>query len=278
MKKVSIIKGNEEEIKNYFDNNIYRYNNNIYRYNFDTHSEEKYSRIKSKIKFGDWFVEDNIIYLSSGYKIYESKDGINTKLVFDAEKHKFNKKLYPSYLSYNASVLDYYTIHNGCVLYISKENKICEYSLKEQKLVFEKSIPKKLIRKKDSPELTLLKIGDNIVLVDEIYHELESDFMDSSYTTASIYNVSDNYKKLHEYNVRYAPTSYCGYEDNLFIGSDEIGIRNINLKSGNTKQIMNSGDVNDIYVFGEKRLFFTTRNNEIHRVTQDGSKHERIFG
>ena len=237
----------EENDNSFFENTIYK---------LDTKKRklQKLSELKDISYIETYFTDKNTLYLISDNKLYASYDAVNTKQVFDFNRIQEDSD---------------YCIDNGSIYYISKDHYITQDSLNDDKILLRKKIPKTVTHKNNT--FSIYKIGNNI-LFENYYNDDESD----DEVKTDIFNVNNNFKKIYSSFDSY--DSICGYNDKLFISSlNEDAIHSINIKNGKSKKIFNDEN-HDISVFGDKWLYFTDSNNNLHRIPQDGKKVEMILG
>lgn len=72
---------------------------------------------------------------------------------------------------------------------------------------------------------------------------------------------------------------YCYYNvcgDNMFISNRYYGISKINVNTGEAETIVPNG-TKDIYVFGDKWIYYRKDDDKLYRTTQDGSITEKVY-
>lgn len=231
----------EEKDDSFFENTVYKLDSKNCKL-------KKLSKLKDLSYIETYFTDKNTLYLISDNKLYSSDDAVNTKQIFDLNKIQKDSD---------------YCVDNGSIYYISKDNYITQYSFNDNKILFKKKVLKSVIRENSS--LSLYKIGNNILL--------ENHYDDDEKT--DIFNVKNNFKKIYSSFDSY--DSICGYKNKLFISTNnESYICSINIKNGKSKRIYNGENYN-LSVFGDKWLYFTDSNHNLHRITQDGNRVEMIF-
>jgi hypothetical protein len=245
------------------------YIDDISHLNLDTGNIETFSKPKGAEKNGyfNYVVSKDKIYLPSTDKIYVSYDGTNTKVAFDNG----------SDIIANGDIDDPETIHTqlykidgDTLIYISKDKRIKEYDLINKKYILSKKIKNKKFFKKELINLELFKCGEKVIVVDYS-------------NNAIIYDATDNCKTIYESDEEYP--SLANFGNLLFIGADNSfydtvtgSLTALDINTGKAKTIVKNKSITDVFVFGDKWVYYCDEKDNLYRVTHDGKIIEKVFG
>lgn len=224
----------------------------IMKFNTEKCEFELFSTINADIFINDFYSYGDTLYLISDDKIYATTDGVEVEPVFDNMKD-VDEDCYS--LAYNSD-------KSVSFVYQSKDNRIVEYNLTGKRTVFDKKYSKKL--------LSSDYLRDVVRLGDSVYY---FDYSDSF----KIYNVEDSFKMIAEIRIGSVFTSWCGCENTLYIGDYDAGIISVNLNSGKNEQLIDIS-IDDIYMLGDKWVYYVDNDKNLHRILSDGSKEELVYG
>lgn len=248
------------------------YIDDISHLNLDTGNIETFSKLKgAKTKKNSYFnyvVSKDKIYLPSPDKIYVSYDGTNTKIAFD----KVSDIIADGDID-DPGTTQLYTIDGDSLIYVSKDRRIKEYDLVKRKYVYNIKIKNKELFKKDYLlNYDLFKCGNKIIVTDER-------------DGLTVYNASDNFKKIYTGDDAYY--TLATYNNLFFIGAesyldDESAVKGnltiLDTTTGKTRTIINNKNITDIFVLGDKWVYFVDDENNLNRITRDGKAEEKVFG
>ncbi|MCR5636669.1 MAG: hypothetical protein K6F76_05785 [Clostridiales bacterium] len=236
------------------------FNGNIYHINTDTGSIELFSTIKDakKNKYEYYRAIDDKIYVFSKDKIYLSTDCENVEVIFD--------KLSDIKLE-DAYVKDCY-IYGNTLTYITRDGYVQMYDYVDKKILFNE-----LFDLKDINAEYYYDIQNIVVCKDKIFFTVCTD------NGFEIYNVSDGFKKI--YTQLDISDYYCYkftncYDKYILVSSETGGIDLINTETEKITNIVKFG-TDDVYVVGDKWIYYVDYKNNLHRVTYDGKIDEKIF-
>lgn len=238
-----------------------RFDGKIYRINTFTNSIELLFTIKDADKNGYEYykVVNDKIFVFSKDKIYLSTDGENVNVIFDGLSDLASKSLYERkcYIS------------DGKICYLTKDGHIQLYDYVNKKTLFNMFLNLKDIDTNSYDDVyNLIVHNDKIfitVFTKEYYYE--------------VYDVTNGLEKIYsEQNASgdYSDYTNC-YKNFILMSSESRGIDLIDTDKRTTKKIVKK-DTRDVYVLGDKWIYYVDKNDKLNRTTYDGKITEKVFG
>ena len=213
-------------------------------------------------------VSDHAIYRYGSDVLYISEDGVNEEPLFtqayDIDSH---------YWGITASY-----ITDQSIVYLSGDGHLKEYDFDKKEYTVDIELAPYDMQVTDPYDgitytvITPIKCGDKTV----IFAERDRD--------VSLYEVTDGkLELLYTREGTYAELSgesdfsyYNAIGDNVFISSLGKGIDKINVATGEVTNILPDGS-KELYVFGDKWIYYSTKDDKLYCVTQDGQTTKKVF-
>lgn len=232
---------------------IPQFDENIYSFDLQKHQVNKLYSLKSEDEAceGYYYIINNKIYVFSNDKIYVSDDGISVEELFSGLSSAVNKTAYEK-LCY---------ISDDTLIYVSNDNNLVKYDL---------------LKNEQIGMLSLSSISNNTDNYGEVFIcNGKSIITTYDGDIISVYDVSEKPKLIYSKQ----STDYYSinsFEDNVFISSKSIGLDMIDIKTGDTKTLVNT-NVNDTYIFDDKWVYYVDSSGILNRIMQTGEHLEAVF-
>ncbi|MBQ3284113.1 MAG: hypothetical protein IJH40_00590 [Ruminococcus sp.] len=208
---------------------------------------------------------DDAVYRYTYYNIYRSEDGEKEETVFEQ-----------AYDIQDRSD-NYITDHS--VTYLARNGHLKEYDFEKQEFTIDVDLTEYDLQVTNPYDLityafiTPIKCGEQTLFFatpgaeDEYLYEVTDDGLKLLYTRE--FSGPDLSGELNDncYNA-------CG--DYVFISNLIKGIDKINVKTGEVANIVPEG-TQDIYVFGDKWVYYTKQDFRLYRTSQDGQITEKVY-
>lgn len=221
------------------------FNHNVFLYDPKT-GEEESTVIDCDAEILDYRVYKDVLYLISSNTLYSSTDCENFRPVTSV------KDMVSEYSDYK------YGFGGNCFYYVNKDNTIKEFNLSNKK-TSEYKIPKKL----RADTFDFIVCGGSPIYIN---------WTDEAF----IYNVKNNFDLLCKTDM----STWCTAGNKLFFNKGD-NIVSIDIKTKQEKEIIANTEsirVRDLYVFGDKWLYYEGYDSSLNRVPQSGGDAERILG
>ena len=255
------------DLDNVYDNKLLSYGYQekyIEYYNFDNGKNERFIKIdiptsNDLTDFNPFVVNGNLL-ASNGSKIYKYSNG---KFELAASKKLCSKE-------YSSVAFD-----NDYMYFISyKDNgesydKLCKYNLKTRKIISTIDIS-------ELGDIYYYVFADSIAFDDEMFSLIPDEKYD--YYLYKFDFEKGSYEKLQEMNEECVLN---GYAHKLFMSvssGERKGIYKFNNNKKSFELLKDGICPVELYIFGEKWLYFIDDNHVLNRVTQDGKTTEKVFG
>lgn len=226
----------------------------------------EYLADREKTLYRDIRSTDRSLFRYTYYNIYRSMDGANEEEVFtqayDIQDRSEN----------------YLTDHS--ITYLGLNGHLKEYDFDKQEFTIDVNLSEYGFQVTDPYDLityafvTPLKCGEKTLL-----------FISPGAEDEYLYEVTDDNQIKLLYIREYSGTDISGEMDYnyynacgdyVFISNRYYGITKINVNNGKSETIVPSG-TKDIYVFGNKWIYYTKNDYRLYRTSQDGKITEKVF-
>ncbi|MBR2109193.1 MAG: hypothetical protein IJ932_04510 [Ruminococcus sp.] len=254
-------------LDNVYDNKLLSYGyqkNYIEYYNFEHGKNERFIKIdiptsNNLTDFNPFVVNGNLL-ASIGSKIYKYSNGM-----FDlVASKKLCSKEYSS-IAFDNDYM-YFTSYkdNG-----ESYDELCKYNLKTRKNISTIDIS-------ELGDVYSYVFADSIAFDDEMFSLIPDEKGD--YYLYKFDFEKGSYEKLQEMNEECVLN---GYDHKLFLSVSSGKHKGIYKFNNNKKsfELLKDGICPvELYIFGEKWLYYIDDNHVLYRVTQDGKTAEKVFG
>lgn len=232
---------------------IPQFDENIYSFDLQRHQVNKLYSLKTEDKAceGYYYIIDNKIYIFTNDRIYVSCDGVSVKEIFSGLSDVVNKTAFEK-LCY---------ISDNTLIFVNKDNNLVKYDL---------------LKNKQISMLSLSAIGGDTENYGEVFISGGKSVI-TTYDgdTVSVYDVGKKPKLIYsKQSADYY--SINSFDNKVFISSKSIGLYMIDIKTGNSKTLVNT-NVNDTYIFDDKWVYYVDERSLLKRVTLDGDICETVF-
>lgn len=166
-----------------------------------------------------------------------------------------------------------YTVTDDYIIYLSKDLYIKKLDRKTLKCLYKTKLKDNVIDFYNIFNYDFIIGGDKLFLEGQLSSANNPDVSDS----VVVYDVTKGFKKIFEKNVGSLESyGFKCYKDKLFLYSTDSGIYSLNTNTGKNKNLTNQG-ITEIYIFGDKWVYFVNNSRCLYRVSQDGAAEETLF-
>lgn len=217
-----------------------------------------------------YLVNDDFYFVSNGY-IYDYSNGKYSKLLDVNKIYGYEQYGFSTCTGFNGWYVD-----NGQIYFFSSEDKsFCAYNIenKQTKVIIDEDGLKNGIGLNCFEEIDNLFLVNKNMVVFTVFDSFSDNKTTFKYFCFDINNLKFNFLAENLYSDCFSVNMH---DDYLYLGSDILGLRSVNLVDKKITQLSEKSSVS-ISVLDDKYIYFVDENKSLYRVDINDKKTEMIF-